>query len=213
MSYKITAHSDNYWNDFADSLVNSAHTVDSAIHISQFEQSFISAIHNNFIHKLRRHVWDARIIDKSHWKCSVNISTTLKTQPRLSNLSKFTYLSFSTLPSPDNNMFKAYIGVYIAFSLKKIRLIIPNQCKNNNSNPKGALLFEKKEKAANGSSSDTSSSDTEHNKTDKTPQKRTRITSKVDMDENFTADIAVADMGLDTFTSQPIFLIPAGPSS
>ncbi|CAG8599642.1 7026_t:CDS:2 [Rhizophagus irregularis] len=97
--------------------------------------------------------------------------------------------------------------------LMKIRLIIPNQCKNNNSNPKGALLFEKKEKAANGSSSDTSSSDTEHNKTDKTPQKRTRITSKVDMDENFTADIAVADMGLDTFTSQPIFLIPAGPSS
>uniref|UniRef100_U9UMV7 Uncharacterized protein n=1 Tax=Rhizophagus irregularis (strain DAOM 181602 / DAOM 197198 / MUCL 43194) TaxID=747089 RepID=U9UMV7_RHIID len=139
MSYKITAHSDNYWNDFADSLVNSAHTVDSAIHISQFEQSC------NHEHK--------------------------------------------------------------------IRLIIPNQCKNNNSNPKGALLFEKKEKAANGSSSDTSSSDTEHNKTDKTPQKRTRITSKVDMDENFTADIAVADMGLDTFTSQPIFLIPAGPSS
>ncbi|CAB4391141.1 unnamed protein product [Rhizophagus irregularis] len=79
--------------------------------------------------------------------------------------------------------------------------------------PKGALLFEKKEKAANGSSSDTSSSDTEHNKTDKTPQKRTRITSKVDMDENFTADIAVADMGLDTFTSQPIVLIPAGFSS
>ncbi|CAB4410981.1 unnamed protein product [Rhizophagus irregularis] len=75
------------------------------------------------------------------------------------------------------------------------------------------ISWRKRKEAANGSSSDTSSSDTEHNKTNKTPQKRTRITSKVDMDEDFTANTAVADMGLDTFTFQPIVLIPAGPSS
>ncbi|CAB5199480.1 unnamed protein product [Rhizophagus irregularis] len=70
-----------------------------------------------------------------------------------------------------------------------------NQRKNNNSNSRDqrgpAVQKEKRKVAANSSSSDTSN----------------------DMNEDFAANTAAADMGLELFTSQPIVFIPAGPSS
>ncbi|CAB4441234.1 unnamed protein product [Rhizophagus irregularis] len=58
----------------------------------------VAAIHNNFIQKFRKRIWNPRSYEKSRWKDAMNITHKIKTTPRPSNLPKSTYLPFSTLP-------------------------------------------------------------------------------------------------------------------
>ncbi|CAB4406665.1 unnamed protein product [Rhizophagus irregularis] len=60
----------------------------------------VSAIHNNFIQKFRKRIWNPRSYEKSRWEDAMNITQKIKTSPRPSNLPKSTYLPFSTLPPP-----------------------------------------------------------------------------------------------------------------
>ncbi|GBB86339.1 hypothetical protein RclHR1_12760007 [Rhizophagus clarus] len=46
----------------------------------------VAAIHNNFIQKLRKRIWNPRTYDKSKWEDAMNITLKLKTSPRPSNL-------------------------------------------------------------------------------------------------------------------------------
>ncbi|GET56226.1 RNA-directed DNA polymerase from mobile element jockey-like [Rhizophagus irregularis DAOM 181602=DAOM 197198] len=59
----------------------------------------ISTIHNHFIQKIRKRIWLPRSYDKSKWEDAMNITQKLKLS-RPSNLPKFAYLPFSTLPPP-----------------------------------------------------------------------------------------------------------------
>ncbi|GBB91142.1 hypothetical protein RclHR1_01830001 [Rhizophagus clarus] len=60
----------------------------------------VAAIHNNFIQKLRRRIWNLRTYDKSHWEDAMHITLKLKTTPRPSNLPASTYVPFFSLPPP-----------------------------------------------------------------------------------------------------------------
>ncbi|GET04412.1 ribonuclease H-like domain-containing protein [Rhizophagus clarus] len=180
---KVKGHDGNYWNDFADSLANSAHQSDDAFPLPEaiitsshnvrlvydnivfyfcltdrddyivdwdltwftlnyspsHDASFhahhasrhytfkfklflddlplleklkitqlsiprqsamkdVAAIHNNFIQKLRRRIWNLRTYDKSRWENAMHITLKLKTTPQPSNLPAFTYVPFSSLP-------------------------------------------------------------------------------------------------------------------
>ncbi|GBB92968.1 hypothetical protein RclHR1_20930001 [Rhizophagus clarus] len=66
----------------------------------QSAMKVVAAIHNNFIQKLRKLIWNPRTYDKSKWKDTINITFKLKTTPRFSNLPVTSYLPFSSLPPP-----------------------------------------------------------------------------------------------------------------
>uniref|UniRef100_U9US51 Uncharacterized protein n=1 Tax=Rhizophagus irregularis (strain DAOM 181602 / DAOM 197198 / MUCL 43194) TaxID=747089 RepID=U9US51_RHIID len=46
----------------------------------------IAAIHNNFVQKFRRRIWNPRSYEKSRWENAMNITYKLKTTPKPSNL-------------------------------------------------------------------------------------------------------------------------------
>ncbi|GBB98290.1 hypothetical protein RclHR1_31900001, partial [Rhizophagus clarus] len=58
----------------------------------------VAAIHNNFIQKLRKHIWNPRTYDKTKWEDAINITLKLKTSSRPSNLPATSYVPFSSLP-------------------------------------------------------------------------------------------------------------------
>ncbi|GBB96284.1 hypothetical protein RclHR1_27180002 [Rhizophagus clarus] len=60
----------------------------------------VAAIHNNFIQKLRRRIWNPRTYDKNKWEDAMNITLKLKTSPRPSNLPATSYVPYSSLPPP-----------------------------------------------------------------------------------------------------------------
>ncbi|GBB97703.1 hypothetical protein RclHR1_30420004 [Rhizophagus clarus] len=60
----------------------------------------VAAIHNNFIQKLRTHIWNSRTYDKSKWEDAMNITLKLKTSPQPSNLPATSYVPYSSLPPP-----------------------------------------------------------------------------------------------------------------
>ncbi|GET57866.1 RNA-directed DNA polymerase from mobile element jockey-like [Rhizophagus irregularis DAOM 181602=DAOM 197198] len=60
----------------------------------------IAAIHNNFVQKFRRRIWNPRSYDKSRWKNAMNITYKMKTTPMPSNLPLSTYIPYSSLPPP-----------------------------------------------------------------------------------------------------------------
>ncbi|CAB4436104.1 unnamed protein product [Rhizophagus irregularis] len=60
----------------------------------------IAAIHNNFISKFRKWIWNPRSYDKGKWEHVMNITSKLKNSPRPKGLSKSSYLPYSSLPPP-----------------------------------------------------------------------------------------------------------------
>ncbi|GET60090.1 RNA-directed DNA polymerase from mobile element jockey-like [Rhizophagus irregularis DAOM 181602=DAOM 197198] len=60
----------------------------------------IAAIHNNFVQKFRRRIWNPRSYEKSRWKNAMNITYKLKTTPKPSNLPLSMYIPYSSLPPP-----------------------------------------------------------------------------------------------------------------
>ncbi|GBB97347.1 hypothetical protein RclHR1_29730001 [Rhizophagus clarus] len=75
--------------------------IDLFVELSISRQSamkVVAAIHNNFIQKLRRRIWNPRTYDKSRWEDAMHITLKLKTTPRPSNLPASTYVPFSSLP-------------------------------------------------------------------------------------------------------------------
>ncbi|GBC02428.1 hypothetical protein RclHR1_04610014 [Rhizophagus clarus] len=64
----------------------------------QSAMKVVAAIHNNFIQKLRKRIWNLRTYDKSKWEDAINITLKLKTTPRPSNLPATSYVPFSSLP-------------------------------------------------------------------------------------------------------------------
>ncbi|GBB87079.1 hypothetical protein RclHR1_13540006 [Rhizophagus clarus] len=66
----------------------------------QSAMKVVAAIHNNFIQKLRRRIWNPRTYDKCKWEDAMNITLKLKTTPRPSNLPATSYVPFSSLPPP-----------------------------------------------------------------------------------------------------------------
>ncbi|GBC39660.2 ribonuclease H-like domain-containing protein [Rhizophagus irregularis DAOM 181602=DAOM 197198] len=60
----------------------------------------IAAIHNNFVQKFRRRIWNPRSYEKSRWENAMNITYKLKTTPKPSNLPLLTYIPYSSLPPP-----------------------------------------------------------------------------------------------------------------
>ncbi|GBC01755.1 hypothetical protein RclHR1_43130001 [Rhizophagus clarus] len=75
--------------------------IDLFVYLSIPRQSamkVVAAIHNNFIQKLRKCIWNLRTYDKSKWEDVMNITLKLKTTPRPSNLPATSYVSFSSLP-------------------------------------------------------------------------------------------------------------------
>ncbi|GES92620.1 hypothetical protein GLOIN_2v1785553 [Rhizophagus clarus] len=58
----------------------------------------VAAIHNNFIQKLRKRIWNLRTYDKSKWENTMNITLKLKTTSRPSNLHATSYVPYSSLP-------------------------------------------------------------------------------------------------------------------
>ncbi|GET51086.1 hypothetical protein GLOIN_2v1785553 [Rhizophagus irregularis DAOM 181602=DAOM 197198] len=60
----------------------------------------IAAIHNNFVQKFRRRIWNPRSYDKSRWENAMNITYKMKTTPMPSNLPLSTYIPYSSLPPP-----------------------------------------------------------------------------------------------------------------
>ncbi|CAB4446317.1 unnamed protein product [Rhizophagus irregularis] len=60
----------------------------------------IAAIHNNFINKFRRWIWNPRSYDKGKWEHAMNITSKLKNSPKPKGLSKSLYLPYSSLPPP-----------------------------------------------------------------------------------------------------------------
>ncbi|GBB96498.1 hypothetical protein RclHR1_27690005 [Rhizophagus clarus] len=67
----------------------------------QSAMKVVAAIHNNFIQKLRKHIWNLRTYDKSKWEDAMNITLKLKTSPRPSNLPATSYVPFSSDSSRD----------------------------------------------------------------------------------------------------------------
>ncbi|PKY51571.1 hypothetical protein RhiirA4_468694, partial [Rhizophagus irregularis] len=60
----------------------------------------IAAIHNNFIHKFQKWIWNPRSYDKGKWEHVMNITSKLKNSPRPKGLLKSSYLPYSSLPPP-----------------------------------------------------------------------------------------------------------------
>ncbi|GET63157.1 RNA-directed DNA polymerase from mobile element jockey-like [Rhizophagus irregularis DAOM 181602=DAOM 197198] len=60
----------------------------------------IAAIHNNFVQKFRRRIWNPRSYEKSRWENAMNITYKLKTTPKPSNLPLSMYIPYSSLPPP-----------------------------------------------------------------------------------------------------------------
>ncbi|GET54516.1 RNA-directed DNA polymerase from mobile element jockey-like [Rhizophagus irregularis DAOM 181602=DAOM 197198] len=60
----------------------------------------IAAIHNNFVQKFRKQIWNPRSYEKSRWENAMNITHKLKTTPKPSNLPLSTYIPYSFLPPP-----------------------------------------------------------------------------------------------------------------
>ncbi|GBB90091.1 hypothetical protein RclHR1_16990005 [Rhizophagus clarus] len=58
----------------------------------------VAAIHNNFIQKLRKHIWNPRTYDKCKWEEAMKITLKLKTTPQPSNLPATSYVPFSSIP-------------------------------------------------------------------------------------------------------------------
>ncbi|GBC13556.2 hypothetical protein GLOIN_2v1783661 [Rhizophagus irregularis DAOM 181602=DAOM 197198] len=78
---------------FIDLFVDLSISRNSAIKV-------IVAIHNHFVHKFRRRIWNPRSYDKSRWENAMNITYKLKTTPKPSNLPLSTYIPYSSLPPP-----------------------------------------------------------------------------------------------------------------
>ncbi|GBB97776.1 hypothetical protein RclHR1_30630003 [Rhizophagus clarus] len=64
----------------------------------QSAMKVVAVIHNNFIQKLRKRIWNLRTYDKSKWEDAMNITLKLKTTPQPSNLPATSYVPFSSLP-------------------------------------------------------------------------------------------------------------------
>ncbi|GBB93694.1 hypothetical protein RclHR1_22140002 [Rhizophagus clarus] len=64
----------------------------------QSAMKVVAAIHNNFIQKLRKRIWNPRTYDKSKWEDAMNITLKLKTTPQPSNSPATSYVPFSSLP-------------------------------------------------------------------------------------------------------------------
>ncbi|CAB4440625.1 unnamed protein product [Rhizophagus irregularis] len=60
----------------------------------------IAAIHNNFINKFRKWIWNPRSYDKGNWEHAMNITSKLKNSPKPKGLPKSLYLPYSSLPPP-----------------------------------------------------------------------------------------------------------------
>ncbi|GET52551.1 RNA-directed DNA polymerase from mobile element jockey-like [Rhizophagus irregularis DAOM 181602=DAOM 197198] len=60
----------------------------------------IAAIHNNFVQKFRKRIWNPRSYEKSRWENAMNITYKLKTTPKPSNLPLSSYIPYSSLPPP-----------------------------------------------------------------------------------------------------------------
>ncbi|EXX64304.1 hypothetical protein RirG_144030 [Rhizophagus irregularis DAOM 197198w] len=60
----------------------------------------IAAIHNNFVQKFRKRIWNPRSYEKSKWENAMNITYKLKTTPKPSNLPLSVYIPYSSLPPP-----------------------------------------------------------------------------------------------------------------
>ncbi|GET57920.1 ribonuclease H-like domain-containing protein [Rhizophagus irregularis DAOM 181602=DAOM 197198] len=60
----------------------------------------IAAIHNNFVQKFRRRIWNPRSYEKCRWENAMNITYKLKTTPKPSNLPLSIYAPYSSLPPP-----------------------------------------------------------------------------------------------------------------
>ncbi|PKY35329.1 hypothetical protein RhiirB3_455988 [Rhizophagus irregularis] len=60
----------------------------------------VAAIHNNFINKFRKRIWNSRSYDKGLWEHTINISSKLKQSSRPKGLPKSSYLPYSSLPPP-----------------------------------------------------------------------------------------------------------------
>ncbi|GET50309.1 ribonuclease H-like domain-containing protein [Rhizophagus irregularis DAOM 181602=DAOM 197198] len=60
----------------------------------------IAAIHNNFVQKFRRRIWNPRSYEKCKCENAMNITYKLKTTPKPSNLPLSTYIPYSSLPPP-----------------------------------------------------------------------------------------------------------------
>ncbi|GET52420.1 hypothetical protein GLOIN_2v1783661 [Rhizophagus irregularis DAOM 181602=DAOM 197198] len=60
----------------------------------------IAAIHNNFVQKFRRRIWNPRSYEKSRWENAMHITYKLKTTLKPSNLPLSTYIPYSSLPPP-----------------------------------------------------------------------------------------------------------------
>ncbi|CAB4409453.1 unnamed protein product [Rhizophagus irregularis] len=58
----------------------------------------IAAIHNNFINKFRKRIWNPRSYDKGLWEQAMNITLKLKNSSRPKGLPKSSYLPYSSLP-------------------------------------------------------------------------------------------------------------------
>ncbi|GBB97651.1 hypothetical protein RclHR1_30260002 [Rhizophagus clarus] len=65
----------------------------------QSAMKVIAAIHNNFLQKLRKCIWNLRVYDKTKWEDAMNITLKLKTTPRPSNLPATSYVPFFSLPA------------------------------------------------------------------------------------------------------------------
>ncbi|EXX50627.1 hypothetical protein GLOIN_2v1783661 [Rhizophagus irregularis DAOM 181602=DAOM 197198] len=60
----------------------------------------IAAIHNNFVQKFRRRIWNLRSYEKCRWENAMNITYKLKTTLKPSNLPLSKYILYSSLPPP-----------------------------------------------------------------------------------------------------------------
>ncbi|PKK60319.1 hypothetical protein RhiirC2_818925 [Rhizophagus irregularis] len=60
----------------------------------------IAAIHNNFVNKFYKRIWNSRLYDKGIWEQAMNITSKLKQSSKPKGLSKSSYLPYSSLPPP-----------------------------------------------------------------------------------------------------------------
>ncbi|GBB97149.1 hypothetical protein RclHR1_29280004 [Rhizophagus clarus] len=94
----------SYQNHLFSKLREASELADvNPLHLSIPRQSamkVVAAIHNNFIQKLRRRIWNSRTYDKSRWEDAMHITLKLKTTPQPSNLPASTYVPFSSLLPP-----------------------------------------------------------------------------------------------------------------
>ncbi|PKY36013.1 hypothetical protein RhiirB3_457796 [Rhizophagus irregularis] len=58
----------------------------------------VAAIHNNFVNKFCKRIWNPRSYDKGLWEHAINITPKLKQSSRPKGLSKTSYLLYSSLP-------------------------------------------------------------------------------------------------------------------